>query len=400
MNHFTNEVAVSDVRSAGRPKLDFNWVLGPLAPGKRVQYLFLPFLLADGLAVWWAMQGYWAMPVLLVVLVRIVAAASLFFLPTRRLTEEDGQTHLLNGIAYFFTLACIAATSRGGVMGNVLGEFPAASTLRIAVSSSVDNAIAYLTVQGDGFFRVVTKALLTLLTGLEGLLANVPWPVFFAICGVLAWRRGGPLLVAVAWGALGYIGVFGFWDEAVQTAALVLASLVVCIALGIPMGVALAKSRICRVVLSPVLDLMQTMPSFVYLLPAVAFFSIGKPPALIATVIFSLPPLIRLTALGIQQVPLYVHEAMQAHGATPIQTLLKAELPLALPSIRTGINQTIMMCLSMVVIAALIGGGGLGYSVLFALQNVQYGEGALAGLAIVFCAVLFDRLLRSTRSET
>jgi glycine betaine/proline transport system permease protein len=186
---------------------------------------------------------------------------------------------------------------------------------------------------------------------------------------------------------------------AATTAALVLAALIVCILFGIPLGVAAAKSRTMRAVLMPCLDVMQTMPSFVYLLPAVAFFSIGKPPALVATVIFAMPPLIRLTCLGIEQVPLTVREAMYAHGATPFQTLVKAELPLAGPSIHAGINQTIMMSLSMVVIAALIGGGGLGYDVLFALQNVQYGRGILSGSAIVLCAIVFDRLVRPSAGK-
>ena len=150
-------------------------------------------------------------------------------------------------------------------------------------------------------------------------------------------------------------------------------------------------------IVKPILDFMQTMPSFVYLIPAIAFFSIGKPPGVLATVIFAMPPMIRLAALGIQGVPGHVTEAAIAFGASPRQLLFKVELPLAVPSIMTGINQTIMMSLSMVVVAALIGAGGLGYDVLFALQHVEAGKGILAGIAIVFCAMILDRIIQGSR---
>jgi glycine betaine/proline transport system permease protein len=155
-----------------------------------------------------------------------------------------------------------------------------------------------------------------------------------------------------------------------------------------------AKSRRANAVLEPILDIMQTLPTFVYLIPAVAFFSIGKPPGVIATVIFALPPIVRLTALGIRHVPGHVREAADAFGATPMQMLLKVELPLAVPSIRLGINQTIMMCLSMVVVAAMIGAGGLGLDVIRSLQHLKTGQGFLAGIAIVVCAMVLDRVVR------
>jgi glycine betaine/proline transport system permease protein len=149
-------------------------------------------------------------------------------------------------------------------------------------------------------------------------------------------------------------------------------------------------------VLNPVLDAMQTLPTFVYLIPAIAFFSVGKTPGVLATVIFALPPMIRLTALGIRQVPAHIVEAAVAYGARPSQILFKVELPLAKPSIMTGINQTVMMALSMVVIAALIGAGGLGEDVTRALQFLQKGQGMLAGLAIVLCAMVIDRVLQGS----
>ncbi|WP_421594560.1 ABC transporter permease [Shinella sp. M27] len=374
-------------------------LVGPLCVSARPRRFLLLYLLADGAAMWFAMQGLFGSMFLVFGLSRAAAIALARFAgpETKFRREVSAWQPWIELSLYVFSLATIAIANMTGPIAAQLSTFPSSQVVRGTAAASIDAAVTYLTVQGDVFFRIVTRWLLALLKGLENVLTLAPWPVLFAVVGFAAWKRGGAGLLVLVWMALGYLGLFGYWAEALQTSALVLASLCVCVVIGIPAGILLAKSPTSRAIASPVLDLMQTMPSFVYLLPAVAFFSIGKPPALIATVIFALPPLVRLTCLGIEQVPLHVREAMQAHGATPLQMLLKAELPLALPSIRTGINQTIMMCLSMVVVAALIGGGGLGYNVLFALQNVQYGEGILAGLAIVFCAVLFDRLAGSGR---
>jgi glycine betaine/proline transport system permease protein len=202
-----------------------------------------------------------------------------------------------------------------------------------------------------------------------------------------------------AGGILAYLGLFGFWEKSISTMSLVAASVLICVLFGVPLGIACAKYRALNRIANPVMDFMQTMPSFVYLLPAIAFFSIGKPPAVLATVVFAMPPVIKLTALGIQQVPREVKEAMLAFGASPMQLLLKAELPMSASSIMTGINQSIMMSLSMVVISALIGAGGLGFDVLAALQQMENGAGLLAGLAIVLCAMLLDRLVQGRNGE-
>jgi ABC-type proline/glycine betaine transport system permease subunit len=278
-------------------------------------------------------------------------------------------------------------------------SFPESPATLRWIESAIDAGVQWLTVHFAATFDGLTHAMNAVLGTLEAALSAVPWPIAILLLTFLAWRKGGIPLVVLTASALLYFGVFGYWSKTVTTAALVCAAFVACIIVGIPIGVIAAKNRKVKALVMPCLDVMQTMPSFVYLLPAVAFFSIGKPPALVATVIFALPPLIRLTCLGLEQVPLVVQEAMYAHGASPWQTLVKAELPLAAPSIRAGINQAIMMSLSMVVIAALIGGGGLGYDVLFALQNVQYGRGIMAGLAIVFCAILFDRLVKDQRKQ-
>lgn len=381
-------------------------LLGPILMAQRGAWLdFWLFALADGWAVSTIAQGNASVGLIILILSRAGAAArasGLLGYANRVIVDKTTTGHLvpawlIASSVYVASLVLLFLHHVDGAEIGYLEQFPASRDLHNTVARNIDAFIHFLTVAFDPTFRVVTRTLLGLLSALEATLNHVPWPVFFLVMGLMAWKRGGLKVLLLVWAALGYLGLFGFWDKAIITSSLVLAALVVCILFGLPIGVAAAKSRRVRAVVEPLLDFMQTMPSFVYLLPAVAFFSLGKPPALMATVVFAIPPLIRLTCLGIQQVPTSVKEAMHAHGATPFQTLMKAEMPLALPSIRTGINQTIMMSLAMVVISALIGGGGLGYDVLFALQNVQHGKGILAGTAIVFCAMIFDRLIRASK---
>jgi glycine betaine/proline transport system permease protein len=199
--------------------------------------------------------------------------------------------------------------------------------------------------------------------------------------------------------ALAYLALLGFWEKSMATVALLGAAAFICIALGIPLGVWCAKNKTVYTIVRPVLDFMQTMPAFVYLIPIIAFFGIGKPPGIIATLVFGMPPVVRLTALGLQGVPHSVREAAMAFGASKSFLLFKVDLPLAMPSIMAGINQTILMCLSMVVIASLIGAKGLGEEVLEALQYAAEGQGMLAGLAILFCAMVLDRIVQGKGAE-
>jgi len=187
----------------------------------------------------------------------------------------------------------------------------------------------------------------------------------------------------------------GLWQEAMLSLALVLAATIVALIIGVPLGILTAKSRIAEVVASPTLDIMQTMPAFVYLVPMVVFLSLGSAPALVATVIFAAPPAVRLTLLGIQQVPKNTVEAAQAFGATPWQTLRKVELPQALPTIMAGVNQVIMLALSMVVIAALVGAGGLGQAVVRGLSQLDVGRALVGGVGIVIIAIYLDRVTRN-----
>jgi glycine betaine/proline transport system permease protein len=232
-------------------------------------------------------------------------------------------------------------------------------------------------------------------TGIEaivsGLLALPPW-LFILLVGLVAGRLGGRRLGLWSMAGLLLLWNLQLWEPTMQTLTLVLLATLVAVSLGLPIGIAAALSeRIYRLVM-PVLDFMQTMPAFVYLIPAIPFFGLGPVSGIFATVIFSMPPAIRLTTLGIRQVPTELIEAADAFGSTPRQKLIKVQLPLAVPTIMAGINQTIMLALSMVVIAAMIGAGGLGGEVWKAIQRLQPGAGFEAGIAVVILAMILDRL--------
>ncbi len=279
---------------------------------------------------------------------------------------------------------------------NALFEFPANRQLLLLAADSIDQFIGWSQVAFEGAFVGVIFAVRTVIEGIESVLGWLPWSVSALALVLLAWRSAGLGLALTSSVALLYIGLFGFWERTISTLALVGSSVLIVLVIGVPTGIVLAKRARIRRVVTPLLDAMQTLPTFVYLIPAVAFFSVGKTPAVIATVIFALAPMIRLTSLGIQEVPKDAVEAAVAHGASPWQTLVKVQLPLARRSLLLGINQTIVMSLSMVVVAALIGAGGLGYDVMTALRNIKGGEGILAGLAIVLCALIPDRIIQSS----
>ena len=276
-------------------------------------------------------------------------------------------------------------------------KFPTTRFIKLNTARAMDNVVDWMVIHMEAIFDSITLSIRTVLNFLELLFVGTPWPVTFLLIMLMAWRMAGPTVSIFSGVALLYVGLFGFWEKAMSTFSLVGAAVCLCLILGAPLGIWGAKNRRLYALLRPILDVMQTIPSFVYLIPAVAFFSIGKPPGILATIVFAMPPLIRLTALGIMQVPGSVREAAVAFGASPRQLLWKVEIPLALPSIMTGINQSIMMSLSMVVVAALIGAGGLGYDVLFALQHVETGNGILAGVAIALLAMVLDRIVQGSQ---
>jgi glycine betaine/proline transport system permease protein len=227
----------------------------------------------------------------------------------------------------------------------------------------------------------------------EKLLLNTPWPIMIVACASIAYgaSRSYKIAFAVIIALLG-IGYLGMWSDTMRTLSIITVCTGVAIAVGIPLGIAMAKSNKVQAVLSPVLDVMQTMPSFVYLIPVVMLLGIGKVAGLLAVIVYALPPVVRLTNLGIREVDADVLEAADSFGSNSWQKLTQVQLPLALPSIFAGINQTIMMSLSMVVIASMIGVKGLGQPVLKAIQNQYFAIGLLNGFAIVALAIIFDRV--------
>lgn len=235
--------------------------------------------------------------------------------------------------------------------------------------------------------------LLWFLVWFEKLLLATPWPIILLIVGALAWA--GSRSIKIATGAiLAFIaiGYFGMWKDTMSTLAIVSVATLICISIGIPMGILMARSKYAQALVTPLLDIMQTIPAFVYLIPVVMLLGIGKVPGLIAVCIYALPPIVRLTNLGIRLVSKEALEAADAFGASYRQRLFGVQIPLALPNIFAGINQTIMMALSMVVIASMIGVAGLGVPVLRSISNQYLALGLLNGLAIVALAIIFDRV--------
>ncbi len=235
--------------------------------------------------------------------------------------------------------------------------------------------------------------LLFFLVRLEKLLLATPWPIIILVVAILAWL-GSRSWKLVAGSAVAFmlIGYFGMWEDTMATVAIITVCTILCIAVGIPIGVLMSKSDRTEKTILPILDMMQTIPSFVYLVPILMLLGIGKVPGLIAVCIYALPPVVRLTNLGIREVDKETLEACDSYGATPFQKLTTVQIPLSLPTIFAGVNQTIMMALAMVVIASMIGVKGLGVPILRAISNQYLALGLLNGLAIVALAIIFDRI--------
>ena len=235
--------------------------------------------------------------------------------------------------------------------------------------------------------------LLIFLIKLEKLLLITPWPIIIMILCILAWigSRSWKLVIGSALAFL-LIGYFGMWEDCMATVAIITVCTILCIAVGIPIGILMAKSDRAEKAILPILDMMQTIPSFVYLIPILMLLGIGKVPGLIAVCVYAVPPIIRLTNLGIREVDRETIEASEAFGATNLQKLKSVQIPLALPTVFAGVNQTIMMALAMVVIASMIGVKGLGVPILRAVSNQYLALGLFNGLAIVALAIIFDRI--------
>ncbi|MFC2007397.1 ABC transporter permease [Chloroflexota bacterium] len=255
--------------------------------------------------------------------------------------------------------------------------------------------VDWLTINLAPFFDAITVGIRIPLVALEHFLWWLPWWLVIIVFAGVAWKTAGWKISLLATLGLLFIGILGQWDATMTTLAIIITSVLVALLIGIPFGILAGRNDRAELSIRPVLDFMQTMPAFVYLIPAVFFFGLGKVPAVVATFIYAVPPCIRLTNLGIRQVSAEVVEAGQSFGCTPTQLLFKIQLPLALPSIMAGVNQTIMMALAMVVICSMIGAAGLGLEVLRGIQRLDVGYGFIAGISIVIIAIIIDRVTQS-----
>jgi glycine betaine/proline transport system permease protein len=265
----------------------------------------------------------------------------------------------------------------------------------LPLGALVNDGVKLLLTRGAGLFDAVGHVVETFAVSVESAFVALPfWLVILAVVAVGTWRlkwRFG----LFAFASLMVIRLTGFWDQTMVTLALVFSATLISLLIGVPLGILCARSDRFNALLRPMLDFMQTMPAFVYLIPAAMLFGLGRVPGILATVVFAMPPVVRLTALGIRQVNPEQVEAGKAFGCTSLQLLLKVQLPIALPTLMAGINQTIMMALSMVIIASMVGAGGLGNDVLSSIQRLDIGLGFESGLSVVLLAIILDRLTES-----
>ena len=266
----------------------------------------------------------------------------------------------------------------------------------------IDGIVDWVVVNWDPFFEVIRAIVLGILLPFRDFLMWLPWWLVIAGTGLLAWRVVGARFGVIAVLFLGFMAIMGLIDMLMMTLAITLTATLLCVVVGIPVGIAASRSDRFEAMLRPILDAMQTMPSFVYLIPALMLFGLGMTPAVMATCIYAVPPIIRLTNLGIREVDAQVVEASRSFGTTPMQLLTKVQVPMALPTILAGLNQTVMMALAMVVLASMIGASGLGVEVLNGLARVEPGRGFIAGISIVFTAIILDRVSQAfaRRQET
>ena len=300
------------------------------------------------------------------------------------------------GMAYPTTVSSSEITTSSG------GTIELTKTVRDVTGTAIDDAVRWVTREGSWLFDGLSVAVTHALINIEKVLKWIPWPVIILGISILAYAVGRWPLAIFTPTALLFIGFMGLWENTIDTVALMVVAVAVSVGVGFPLGVLGARNQLADNIMRPILDGMQTMPSFVYLIPGILFFGLGPPAGIFATIIYAVPPVIRLTNLGIRQVSPETVEAARSFGASPLQLLSKVQVPMALPTIMAGVNQTTMMALAMVTIASMVAAGGLGDNVLRALQKNEPGNGAIAGVAIVFLAIVIDRLTQAaarTRQE-
>lgn len=263
---------------------------------------------------------------------------------------------------------------------------------KIPIGNFMEKVIDWMTLNFAGFFDGMKNGLSHLIDGILYLLLVIPVPIFILLIVFLAWWFAGKGIAIFSGLGLMLIYNLELWNQTMQTLALVSTSTIIALIIGLPLGILMSQYNTANKIIRPILDFMQTMPAFVYLIPAVYFFDLGTVPGAVATIIFAMPPIVRLTNLGIRQVPKDIVEASKSFGSTPMQLLFKVQIPLAVPTVLAGLNQTIMLSLSMVVISAMIGAEGLGNIVLQGITQMKIGKGFEGGLGVVIIAMILDRI--------
>lgn len=271
-----------------------------------------------------------------------------------------------------------------------LYDFPIEIPLNL---EAIDMAVRGFSMKHEGFFNGIKSFLVFLVNIIYNSLTYIPWPLMVGLVVFAGYKLNKKISTGIFYGLmLFFIGGIGLWDMMLETLSIVIASVIVSLSLGFPIGILLSISDRASKIARPILDGMQTMPVFVYLIPALLFFGLGKAPAVIATTIYSIVPMIRMTNHGIRGVDKEVVEASRSFGASKAQTLFKVQIPQGLATIMTGVNQTIMMAMSMVVTTSMIGATGLGMEVLISVDRIEIGRGLVSGTAVVIVAILLDRI--------
>ena len=281
----------------------------------------------------------------------------------------------------------------------LFADFPTHPDIRLASIDGVERAFDYAVIKGDVLFTAITFGIRSVLDALEMLFVTTPWIVVISAIVLMTGLSAGPRAAVYSLAFLAYMGFLGFWIKAMTTLALLGTAAILSISIGIPLGIYCATRPRFYAFIRPIMDFMQTMPAFVFMIPVIAFFGTGKVSAVIITMIFGGTPVVRLTVLGLKGVPETIREAAIAYGGSKWYLLTKVDLPLAMPTILAGVNQTVMLSLAMVVVASLIGAKGLGQDVLEALQYANVGQGILAGIAILFCALILDRVIQGKKRD-
>ncbi len=352
--------------------------------------------------VWIALTG-----LIILVLAKMAQAISANWALEARFSEWLSDRTVRSGIpvmnfafsAIFMALIVCASVLHYSFPGrfSLLDAFPTDPDIRLTAIAWVEAFFAFCVANGDALFDAITHVIRMILDALELVFVSTPWIVIASLIVLLTWLTAGIRTAIYSGAFLSYMGFLGFWEKAMTTLALLGTAACLSILIGIPLGMFAARRPRFYAFIQPIMDFMQTMPAFVFMIPVIAFFGTGKPAAVVTTMIFGGTPVVRLTVLGLRGVPESVREAAISFGANKWYLLTKVDLPLAAPSIRAGINQTIMLSLAMVVVASLIGAKGLGEDVLEALQYANVGQGILAGFAILFCAMILDRIVQGQR---